>query len=449
MGGNALKNTVTRRYSKEEYEGLCRFVSGKLTELAHECALDGFDIIPSYRMKDSFGDMDVLYSTSNNKPLSPQLFKDLFLPNEIVQNSNVISLDVEQFQIDLIHAPRDHYNYALNYYKFSDLGNLIGKLARQLGLKHGHNGLYLPLRDGDNKFHEICLTTDHEFALEFLGLDPEKFHKGFDTLDDMFNYVSSSPYFNPDKYKLENVSSAGRVRDKKRKTYQEFLKYCETYSGPVFIAHEDKTKYFELIFDYFETISEPKVEFDARMGELALLKLAKEKFNGDAVSDLTGLCEKELGMFMAYLRTDFNFSKGMAVYQSQESVDKRIIDAFLVWSVNSNSQKLKSLINSSYGRRVGLGGSKCDLLCVHANLISLVEPYLIDSNVFEPSIGEEVFGVQDLTHIGRGKFMNEFYYNDCGFCANLGDTDPYPVRFYVPFTVLDQVDDLFKNFEVL
>jgi hypothetical protein len=85
-------------------------------------------------------------------------------------------------------------------------------------------------------------------------LDSNRYKEGFDELSDIFEFVSKSPYFNPDKYKLENISSKGRVRDKKRTTYQEFLKYCDTLTGKYWVSNEDKTVYLEHIFFHFQKL---------------------------------------------------------------------------------------------------------------------------------------------------------------------------------------------------
>lgn len=56
--------------------------------------------------------------------------------------------------------------------------------------------------------------------------------------------------------------------------------------------------------------------------------LPKTKFNGDIVKHLTGLKEKELGLFMRYLRDDFYFRKENIVYLEQYQLDDRIFELF-------------------------------------------------------------------------------------------------------------------------
>ena len=136
----------------------------------------------------------------------------------------------------------------------NDAGNLCGKLFHKFGLKHGHKGLVLPLRDGDNHFEDVHLTFNHDDALKFVELDPEKYNAGFDSLDALFKYVASSPYYSPEFYKLENLNTIAKVRDRKRTTYNKFLEFGERYTGPIYTEfNKDKSVYLERIFDAFSS----------------------------------------------------------------------------------------------------------------------------------------------------------------------------------------------------
>jgi hypothetical protein len=42
-----------------------------------------------------------------------------------------------------------------------------------------------------------------------------------------------------------------------------------------------------------------------------------------------------------------------------------------------------------------------------------------------PNYNQRVFAIQDLTPIGRGKFVGDYYYTKYGFVANELDTDGY------------------------
>jgi len=163
-------------------------------------------------------------------------------------NGGVTSFDYKGFQIDLIHTTHEKFDYALSYFSWNDCGNLVGKLAHRFGLKHGHDGLFLSLHDGHNKFGSILLTENHDDTLKFLGLDVKKFKNGFDNLEEIFAFVAASPNYSPDWYLLENITSAGRIRDKKRDTYRKFLEFGAAYTGPRAAKIVNKNDCLDLIF---------------------------------------------------------------------------------------------------------------------------------------------------------------------------------------------------------
>lgn len=319
MGGNALKNTYTRRYDAKEYFVLVKEVVGKLRGISK--VVNGQDI-PAYREKESFGDMDVLYYTHTDNYLSIDEVVAQFSPNEIIRNGEVISFDYKEFQIDLIHTPWDRYDYALSYFSWNDVGNLIGKLAHQLGLKHGHKGLFYPLRDGSHLVAEILLTKSHAHTLKLLGLDFMKFKNGFDNLDQIFNFVAESKYYNPENYLLENLNHVAKLRDRKRDTYKKFLEFGKTYTGPVHERNKDKSQYLELFFDEFP---HEMYQFRTFMRHIVVNASVKKKFNGNIVSEYTGLTGKSLGGFMTHLKDKFFFQDDIILYLSEEQIKANIL----------------------------------------------------------------------------------------------------------------------------
>lgn len=329
MGGSALKNTQTRRYELDEYMRIANLVTVKLSSL--ENVYRAYPI-PHIRDKQTFGDLDVLYTTWSDAAVRRDAIQRMFDPNEIVKNGDVISFNVEELQVDAIHSLFSASNYALRYFSWNDAGNLIGRIMHRYGLKHGHKGLVLPLRDGDNRFEDVHLTFNHDDALRFVGLDPEKYNDGFDSLDDLFKYVASSPYYNPDFYKLENLNTIAKTRDRKRTTYNKFLAFGETYTGHRYTEFsEDKSVYLQRIFDAFPHAYE---QFEKANARLATQKFLKQKFNGDLVKELTGLSGKQLGSFMKHLKEQFDFKDSVLLYLSEATIRKNVLDMFETFNDN-------------------------------------------------------------------------------------------------------------------
>jgi hypothetical protein len=301
MGGNALKNCATRRYQAEEYHHLSFEVAYDLMNRGLTCTR-----IPSYFSKESHGDLDMLVKSSTLPPNWTEKIVEWFAPKEYVKNGNVLSFEYKEFQVDLIATPDNEWLSSFQYFAFNDLGNLIGRVAHSRGLKLGHDGLTYKFF-GDNERHlfkEIHLLGDWKDILPVLGYDYERWEKGFDTLEDIFEFVVSSPFFNKSIYALENRNHAARTRDQKRKTYMEFLKWLESYQETDAQIHHSKTSKEDWLTHIM--LAEPNFgyQYQETAKEYEQAQEYKKRFNGELVSQWTGLKTQELGKFMKWLKAE-------------------------------------------------------------------------------------------------------------------------------------------------
>lgn len=224
MGGNALKSTV--RLLAHDYYVVASLVESKLKLMFSEVS-----VIPSYANKESFGDLDILVNIHGVETKWVDLVRTHFKPDQLIKNGNVVSfsfpVDYKVFQVDLIASSAELFKTSLFYFSYNDFGNLLGRLSHKLGLKFGHTGLHYVVRDSKVQgTQEILITRDPSQILAILGLSYERYSLGFKTLDEIFNYVSSSKFFNPDIYLLDNLNHGSRIRDRKRETYRKFLEWC-------------------------------------------------------------------------------------------------------------------------------------------------------------------------------------------------------------------------------
>lgn len=213
MGGNALK-IKTRRYDKKEYYELVEIVSKKLYDNGYK-----FHVTTSFKDKDSFGDMDILI----NSKIDIDKLCGIFNPTDINLNDNCLSLDYKDFQLDFIHFDDEIYETAKVYYSYNDIHSYIGIIANsKFNLKWGFDGLKKKYK-GEN----IYITRDYRIALDFLGFDVDRYDRGFETLEDTFDFICRSKYFSPDIFELQTLPSRYKNRSKKRKNYDLFLKYID------------------------------------------------------------------------------------------------------------------------------------------------------------------------------------------------------------------------------
>ncbi|CAM3563696.1 hypothetical protein [Polaromonas hydrogenivorans] len=310
MGGNALKSIQTHRLDAGEYHALVP----KVLEIIRSVVGDKrpLCVIDAYRAKPDFGDMDVLVGSNELRADYKDLLEKEFKSREVYRNGAVTSFDFDGFQIDLIAIPNEKFDYVKSYFSWNDLGNLVGRVAHKMGLKHGFEGLYFPLRAGSTHLiAEINITLDVSRALTFMGYDPVRFAQGFDTLEDIFRFTASSPYFNPAIYLFENVNAASRVRDIKRKTYTSFLKWLSDPQGLQFFKNERPEIDGSHVFpqDKSVWIAPLRAEFpdfgdslDQALFQQSRSEAVRAIFNGERVAQLTGLSGKSLGNLMGDVR---------------------------------------------------------------------------------------------------------------------------------------------------
>lgn len=331
MGGNALKNCETRRFERNEYLSISQTV---LRLLKESFPNQLFSIIVAYNDKESFGDMDVLCGGMEGGIDYKRVLRDLFDSKEVVHNGNVWSLEFNNFQIDLIFTPREEMEIAGTYFSYNDLGNFMGRIAHKMGFKYGHNGLTYQFRSMDDHiFDEFVLSKEPHKIFSFLGYDYLTYLKGFNTLEDIFKFASSTPYFHKDIFLLHNRNHVSRVRDMKRKSYNEFLKWLETYDGEnaynwdSYMEKGGRKDVDWCMENAFYLFPEFKVWYDDVKFRLEQHNLAKTLFNGNVVSLLTGLENIELGKFMQYLNLCMKIDFENKGYRSK--------DEFIVTEFNS------------------------------------------------------------------------------------------------------------------
>lgn len=299
MGGNALKEThglESKRMNLIQYNDLKENVSK---------FLDNMDVnyrhVNSYHNKSDFGDLDVVVSRENN---AVDLIRNylriggLPMTDEFrePQNVDIVSTLVDQHQIDFIFVNPEQLESASTYYSYNDIWNLLGKVIKTHDYKLGWQGLLYTYRNGNHFKEDIVLTHDLMVALEVMGLSVERYKQGFDTYEDMFDFVITCKAFDASKFAFENLNHRNRVRDKKRKTYNLFLNYVE---GKVYPEPEALIK----PVDKFPFLAD---EIKKRDDSFIDKNKAKSIINGDIIRAITGKEGQDIKYILHTFRTMYS-----------------------------------------------------------------------------------------------------------------------------------------------
>lgn len=336
MGGRALKQAgiETRRVDADEYfQVLCPEV---LALLDKACPGVCAEVVPAYRDKTTFGDMDVVVDTETLVNDWREQIQSVFRPRAVVSNGNVLSFDYKQFQIDLIRHVSEVYEFARHYYAWNDLGNLIGRIARRAGFKFGHDGLWYVLRAPGNEsrvIRKVLVSRNFNQAIQFLGFSAERYHEGFDFLDDIFRYVADSEFFDSSAFPLEHRSHNARIRDRKRPTYMAFLRWVDDIN-PADGAHLSTAEHLDRAFDWFPAF---KDAYEEDIEEFEREQRFRSLFSGDRVRELTGLEGKELGEAMA--RIVKNAGGRDKLRDRLLYLNPRVVNTHLIYLMNKSEER--------------------------------------------------------------------------------------------------------------
>ena len=321
MGGNAIKTVPMRRLTAAEYHPFAEAVSQSLRQRFGTRA----QALPAYRQKPDFGDLDVVVEqekvrTPGDNFEALRAFAEEFGGSRVFlshRNNPTVTYDhwvspgdSAAFQVDVIMAPAAEFDATVAYFSYNDLGNLIGRTAHKMGFSYGHRGLLLPIRDGTHLVATVPVSADLETVLPFLGYDPRRFRQGFDTMTDIFDYVTGSKRFDPALFLLESRNHTDRMRDRKRPTYRSFLEHLQTRGDwPTFVFPKDKSVWLSEAFAHFPDFQQ---RYEQALAEHAVAKETRVHFNGELVAEWTGLTGKDLGAFMAQARTRLEAHGGVA-----------------------------------------------------------------------------------------------------------------------------------------
>lgn len=304
MGGNALKNTETERKSTKQLYDIYSKIKESL-----EKELNTKTFVPEFfRNKQTHGDLDILVLNNGDKKFNDinNIITKLFSPNEII-NNKTISFDYDKCQIDLMLISGKDWYTSQFYYTFSPLANLMGRLIKFLRFEYkryritfhiGEMGFFAKVNDPNGKLQgKILISKNIKDMFNILSLDYNIFKKGFDSQEDIFDFIISSKYFNKDLFSLDKIDGKTRKRNQNRPEYMKFLDYIDGVGDRYNfdLSEDDKINLIENTIDDVNL----KERIDRIINKDRIYKVMKSKFNGDIIMKLfPDLSGDKLGNFI-------------------------------------------------------------------------------------------------------------------------------------------------------
>jgi hypothetical protein len=333
MGGNLFK---LGRLPKADYLRLERKVMTYLDEKLP----NAYRIPRYYANKADFGDMDIILC-AEELPKAWTIFR-LEIAKELgitqyQMSGQLFSTVLEDFQVDFFLRSRADFETTYHYLSFNDIGNLIGKIFKRFNLKYGEVGLEYVFRRAEGSYKkDILISKDFQQIYAFLGLDYEKWVAGFESREDMFEWVMASPYFSVTPYYKKDAKLQKRERE--RKTMQRFYEYLEEKNvQKTYEYAENKEDYLPKIAAHFPDSNLIKQVEEERAKE-ARANVIKAKYNGRIVMELfPELKGKALGQFMQSFGESLGEDSEQWLYDAQKKdVIQRLKQYFTQYEQNTD-----------------------------------------------------------------------------------------------------------------
>lgn len=230
MGGKAIKKVIVSRIKLDNYNLIKKDIFNKLSEYIK---LNFLREVPN---KIDFGDLDIIYK-ANEKIDLRKLIIDIYNPEEIVINGTVMSISYyfksldEYYQVDFIKCQNLEMSYF--FFSYGDVGGIIGTITKFYGISFGE-GLFCNISKETIELHhkndmenfcnfKIELITDPKEICTYLNLDYEKWCVGFESKEEIFNWIISSSWFHKDIF--INLNHHRNHQKNTRPLYKEFNDY--------------------------------------------------------------------------------------------------------------------------------------------------------------------------------------------------------------------------------
>ena len=187
-------------------------------------------------------------------------------------------------------------------------------------IKYGPNGLKINFYNNGTKMDEILISNNPQKILTFFNYDFSHFKKGFDNIEDIFEFITSSKYFKKDMFIFENLNHINKSRNKRRKSYLYFLEYIENKKTLDNFNDLNVNNSLQLINDFF-----PEANLIGRIEELKekdrINTIIKDKFNGKIIMSIyPELKGKELGFYLEGFKKQFYNFDNYVLSETEEQI---------------------------------------------------------------------------------------------------------------------------------
>lgn len=312
MGGTVFSaHAASMRVDRVEHDAIAARTATRLATMGIEAST-----LPSVRSKADFGDVDMVTARSQTHRDLPSgeahvlalAARDRMIADAVgarmhfrgpIRNPALHMLvdgDHGPVQLDLMSIEDRNLDFATRHMSWGDAGALAAVYASNMGMKMGMNGISLLERNGATTFRSR-LPLDYDQTLDLLGLDPAIHRDGFDTPEAIYAWIAEGRYFDPRLWTQAWMTNRARHRAGKRDSHHGLHEW--------FAANRPAARYDwgaargDRLADWSETLlsmfPDTREEIERQRTDSAIPTGLRAFFNGDVVSDVTGMDQRDDG----------------------------------------------------------------------------------------------------------------------------------------------------------
>ncbi|KAF2801558.1 uncharacterized protein BDZ99DRAFT_219278 [Mytilinidion resinicola] len=227
-GPNGSPPLAVPRMSPAVYQTLKSKISPILSQFFSKVATP-----PEAPGKTSHGDIDFLVEGPLNSSFTPNDIADALNATRHVKNGATRSYAVPHpevpdafVQVDTHVCPDGRLAWECFHQAYADLWQIIGVAHRSLGLTATDKGLHVRIEELEAKNRKASmqfLSDDPVRVLQFYGLDVERYDKGFEMMDELYEWVVWGRFFSREVLEAREEKANDRRRLKERDMYRKFI----------------------------------------------------------------------------------------------------------------------------------------------------------------------------------------------------------------------------------
>jgi hypothetical protein len=329
MGGKAFPDIHVPRMRPQVYDHVKQTALKILsTRFVSAC------VMPEAPGKLDYGDVDLVIELSSSVPFpSQQVALELgakHIKNNHPTHSFAVPLEIVEkepqtfAQIDVQVCLPGDLAWTTFMQAYGDVGSILGTFNFGYGFTSNNHGFFVRIKEQEAQnwsASQVFLSRDPDLVMEFLGLDKHRYHQGFESERQIFDWAVSSRLFNRRLVEKRRENSEMRNRMEKRPMFRrfvsEYLSGLPDLKADTFETRDTLTNAALLFFDQTD-------EFSSRRAKV-LVENAEEHawyiIKTTILTPLAKLENKRLNEVVRALRRFVAFKGGKPYIHDEPEMD--------------------------------------------------------------------------------------------------------------------------------